>query len=57
MISHAGFEPQEYLSELRRVGFQLHVIDEKRGRVRLSSNGDILMAAAEEGTTNLFCVH
>jgi len=55
MIERCGFSPQQYLNELRSLGFSLSVIDEEKKKILKANDEEIFSAAKIDGTTNLLC--
>jgi FkbM family methyltransferase len=55
MIERCGFSPQQYLNELRAIGFSLSVIDEDKKHILKATDEEIFATAEIDGTTNLLC--
>lgn len=55
MIERCGFSPQQYLHELRGLGFSLSIIDEEKNAVHPAHDEEIFSIAQIDGTTNLLC--
>jgi len=55
MIERGGFSPQQYLNELRALGFSLSIIDEEKKIIFHAVDEEIFSIAQIDGTTNLFC--
>ncbi|MBM4166174.1 MAG: FkbM family methyltransferase [Ignavibacteria bacterium] len=55
MIEQCGFSPQQYLNELRAIGFSLSIIDEEKKKIYKANDEEIFSVASIDGTTNLIC--